>query len=138
MITIYRLAQIHGLPEVVFAHHYSTSYYNSDFGITPNRIEFTLNKHGDLTKTYIDGSTLFIPQNSISVTVNNQPFNFHSHGSLCSHHTFAIEMDYSIQDISEEEIQQVNHSPKLSNEKYCLYLLFSDYIPLTSLLIFCQ
>ncbi len=98
--------------------------------MTKNRIEFTLQKYGDVTITYEDGSALFVPENSLSVILNDRPFHLHNRGPLCSHHTFAIEMDYSVQEITETEILQFNHPQKLTSETTCLYLLLSDYIPL--------
>ena len=130
MISIYRLVQFHDIPQVVFAHKHTTNHYDSYFEPVPNRIEFTLYKYGNVIKTYNDGSTLFIPQNSIAMTVNDHSFRMHSPDASCCHHTFAIKMEHSTREISEEDMLWFNHPLNRPDEKHSLHILLSDYIPL--------
>lgn len=85
------------IPYIDFAHRYFTEKYDLPLPYSKNTIEFTYHHIGDSYILNEDGSTQFVPENSIFCLLHNVKRRVHSN-TYQDHYSVCINCDYEIVD----------------------------------------
>ncbi len=101
---MYLKVTISSLPQICFAHRYSSSHYHMHFPVMDKRLEIALLQEGDTFRRYEDERVEFFPAERFHLSTYKEPFSMHSRALLCRHITVAWDCDYTITKLTREQL----------------------------------
>ena len=108
VIPIYQKLTFHEIPQICFAHRYSTTCYDFRFSAAPHKMELTFFEKGDVVKMWEDGAQQHIAEGTFQFATFDRPFRVYSQASACSHTTVGFKAAYHLTTISREELLACN------------------------------
>jgi len=119
----------HSIPELSFAHSFTTAKYNMPFSRGAENIEIAYVKEGPYTRRYMDGRVLDIPAPAIVSTVyDGTAFRNISDAPRHTHYTFGLRGDWTVYPHTADEILNCIAAEFLLANKHPLCILLPEFL----------
>ncbi len=116
------------IPELSFAHSFTTAQYNMPFTRGKNNLEITYIKEGAYARRFSDGRTIDIPAPSIASTVfDGTTFRNISNASRHTHYTFGLKGDWTVYPYTADKILACIASDFLTSTSHPLCVLLPTF-----------
>jgi len=124
---MYKKVTIDCLPNIVFAHRYTTTDYKISFTPRKNLIEIAYIEEGDIIKKYENGKTVTIPEHSVDVNIYDKNVLASSNAPVHSHFTVCISLDAEPESVSEQEIAKLNKAKRERIDTNKMYAIIPSF-----------
>ncbi|NLB41768.1 MAG: helix-turn-helix domain-containing protein [Clostridiales bacterium] len=116
------------IPNVEFAHSYTTSNYCIDFDANPEMFEITYIEKGDTVRTFPSGLQGFFDSPCIMFSPRLEKFSQASYATLHQHYTIGIYAEYELHEITYPQINQFYQQSFVDNNKNCCVAIIPEAI----------